>query len=169
MGYGESYGATDDDLFLAKYDTAGNLIGNLTWGGVGDDRAYDIKISSSGYLGITGDTNNFGTNKFDMLFMNVSTSCTLEWNKTFGSAAEDRAQGLSISNNQVYLVGYTNRTESTNGYDTLLIKLKIDESGNGGVTTPPPIPGFEFMFILMAFALIIIGVVIRRREQKTLL
>ncbi len=43
-----------DDVFLSKFDDAGALIWNITWGGVSQDYGNDIESAPNGYIYISG-------------------------------------------------------------------------------------------------------------------
>ena len=64
VGYTNSSGAGGYDVFLLKYDSAGNLLWNTTWGGSEDDFGYDIFISSNSMY-IAGSTKSFGAGGVD--------------------------------------------------------------------------------------------------------
>ena len=64
-GRTESFGAGSDDAFIAKYDSAGNSLLNITWGGSNSEGGNDIVLDNSGNIYITGGTENFGAGDRD--------------------------------------------------------------------------------------------------------
>ncbi|MEX2757370.1 MAG: hypothetical protein Q6365_018475, partial [Candidatus Sigynarchaeota archaeon] len=58
-GYTESFGASRNDAFLAKYNSLGTQLWNRTWGGYNDEDAYGVAAASDGVY-ITGLTESFG-------------------------------------------------------------------------------------------------------------
>ncbi len=59
-GFTTSYGAGLEDAWVLKFDTNGNSYWNVSYGGLLDDRFYDVAITSDGYLVFTGYTDSFG-------------------------------------------------------------------------------------------------------------
>ncbi len=54
-----------DDAFIAKYDSAGTSLLNITWGGSYGDSGNGIALDGSGNIYITGYTNSFGAGQYD--------------------------------------------------------------------------------------------------------
>lgn len=54
-----SFGAGSADAFIAKYDSAGNSLLNITWGGSDYDYGYGIALDDDGNIYITGYTEDF--------------------------------------------------------------------------------------------------------------
>ncbi|MBI2966353.1 MAG: T9SS type A sorting domain-containing protein [Bacteroidetes bacterium] len=55
-----SYGSGDNDILLLKYDSSGNLLDSLIWGGVGYEVAHDM-VMYGDYIYLCGETGSFGT------------------------------------------------------------------------------------------------------------
>ena len=53
-GFDEHISEGNDDIFLSKFDSAGNFIWARTCGGIGDDNGWGIAIDGSGNANITG-------------------------------------------------------------------------------------------------------------------
>ncbi|MGQ9707880.1 MAG: hypothetical protein ACUVUR_03265 [bacterium] len=91
-----SYGAGATDIVLLKYDSSGELLGYITWGGAYDDIVHDI-VKSGDYLYITGTTRNFGAEMDDALLIRANGR-TMQF--------PDTSTGISESN-RVYPVRFT--------------------------------------------------------------
>ena len=61
----ESFGTGSFDAFIAKYDSAGNSLLNITWGGSNSDSGSGIALDDSGNIYITGHTYSFGAGDGD--------------------------------------------------------------------------------------------------------
>jgi hypothetical protein len=68
-GYTYSYGEGNSDEFLLKYDTSGNLLWNITWGGSDYDSGKGIALDDSGNAFITGSTNSYGAGSSDAFLL----------------------------------------------------------------------------------------------------
>ena len=89
-GSTSSYGAGSDDMFLVKYDSAGTLSWNKTWGGAGYDYGYSIQQTSDGGYIVTGQTTSYGAGSGDMFLVKYTSTGNLSWNKTWGGTGQDK-------------------------------------------------------------------------------
>ncbi|MHA1266131.1 MAG: hypothetical protein ACTSRS_12940 [Candidatus Helarchaeota archaeon] len=125
-GFGETWGAVDDqNIFIAKYDLAGNQEWLKTWAGAGGsyDRSSKIEITPNHNLLVIGYTNNTGAGKEDMLLLKFDSNGILLWADTFGMANNDGGMDIiSVSETLFYTTGYT---EVNGAYKTWLIKFTI--------------------------------------------
>jgi hypothetical protein len=106
VGYTNSYGAGEYDIFLLKYDSAGNLIWYKTWGGSEEDLGYEICISN-GHIYVAGTTKSFGASGYDAVTLKTDLSGNPIWYETWGGTAEDIARDLHVLGNEIYVVGDT--------------------------------------------------------------
>lgn len=112
------------DLFLSKFNAAGNaMVYSTYFGGNHDDAGYGIGVDSQGRVAITGFTTstNFPTkNAFqtgnaggdDAIIVKFDTNGSLLYSSYVGGGAEDRAFDLAVApSGAVYITG---RTDSDN-------------------------------------------------------
>jgi len=64
-GETDSFGAGEDDFWLVKIDSNGNMEWNRTYGGEEPDRAYSLVETSDGGYALTGYTLSFGAGSYD--------------------------------------------------------------------------------------------------------
>jgi tetratricopeptide (TPR) repeat protein len=130
-GYTRSYGAGDNDAFLLKYDTSGNLLWYKTWGGSGSDYGEGISLDASGNAFITGDTRSYGAGNYDVFFLKYDSSGNLLWYKTWGGSDNDRGYGIAVdSSGNAFITGYTDSYGE--GYsDAFLLKYGFDTDDDG--------------------------------------
>jgi hypothetical protein len=126
-GYTNSYGAGSYDAFLVKYDSAGNLIWNNTWGGTGSDQGNQIVLTSDGGYAVTGVTTSYGdTVNGDMLLIKYDSSGNVTWSRTWGGTGQDYGNGLRQASDGGYAV--TGYTDLGSGAGDMFL-LKYDSSG----------------------------------------
>lgn len=102
VGYTDSFGVGDFDVYLLKMDVEGNLVWNKTYGGVYSDLGYSIKETSDGGFVIAGYTRSFGNkDDADVYLVKVDSEGNEIWGRTFG------IQGNSINNEEGYSVQQT--------------------------------------------------------------
>lgn len=139
-GFGSS------DIFIAKYDSAGNPVWAKTAGGTGDDLATGITIDSNnniyvaGYfqsLGNFGGTNIFSNGQNDVFISKLDSNGNFIWTNTAGSTESDEIQGIDIdSTNNIYVTGHFYNTITlgannlTSGGLTDVFIAKLDSNGN---------------------------------------
>ncbi|MGQ4876720.1 MAG: SBBP repeat-containing protein [Promethearchaeia archaeon] len=121
------YGPNEDDIFLLKYDSSGNLIWIKIWGGIGFDRGYDVAVDSLGNIYITGMYERFTSSNKEMVLLKYDSSGNLVWNKTWGGNNVDSGYGVFIDDSdKIYISGWT-RSYGKGQRDVVL--LKYDSSG----------------------------------------
>ncbi len=128
-GYGETWGAVDDqNLFIAKYDLAGNQDWLEVWNGIGGsyDRGYSVEVTPNKNLLVTGYTNGTGAGKEDMLLLKFNSTGGLIWENTFGTVENDWGiDTVSVSEDEFYTLGFT---EGSGTYETWLMKFSAENA-----------------------------------------
>ena len=146
--------AGNSDVFLAKYDSAGNLLWAKAIGGLGYETGYRLTVSSNGVSGITGyftgtadfdpsgSLASFTSSGYDDVFIATYDSLgNYLWAHAIGGADYDYGYGIASDNNGSYYItgsfegtvdfepssGISTHTSS--GADDIFI-AKYDSSGN---------------------------------------
>ena len=116
-----TYYGGNGDVWLLRFDAAGNLVWNKNYGGTGWDFAFDALGDAYGntYLcGFTRSTNNDAAafpskGLSDFWFLKVNSAGDTLYTRRFGGSGNDYATTLSfIGSNSIIIAG---RTESSNG------------------------------------------------------
>ena len=112
------------DIFLAKYDAAGNLVWVRTGGGSYQDEAYAVSTDVSGNCYVTGyftgnaifgsvPLSSAGYFDTDVLLLKYNPSGVLLWAKRAGGTANDIGYGMDVtSSGQVIVCGVFQGTKS---------------------------------------------------------
>lgn len=116
------------DIFVAKYDAAGNLIWIRTGGGAYQDEAYAITTDDSGNCYVTGHftgnstfsgqtLSSAGYFDTDVFLLKFNPSGGLVWAKRIGGTANDVGYGIDVSNNgQIFVAGVFKGTTAFGQY-----------------------------------------------------
>lgn len=135
-GSTDSFGAGLSDIFLLKYDPAGEFQFSKTWGGTQNDHGSGVATDSSGNIYITGTTLSFDSKQQTVVqqqavvLLKYDSSGKLLFQKTWGGAQNDYGSGIAVdSGDNVYLTGYTYSFAVTPGVASVFL-LKYDPSGN---------------------------------------
>jgi len=124
-----SFGAGNEDAWLVKVDSSGNMQWNITYGGADVDWAHSVVETSDGGYALAGGTYSFGTGNFaDFWLVKTDSSGNTEWTRTYGGTDEDRARSVVETSDGGYALGGYTRSFGAGGYDFWLVKT--DSSGN---------------------------------------
>ena len=126
------------DVFIAKYDAAGNLVWVKTGGGSYQDEAYAVSTDVSGNCYITGyftgnavfsgtSLASAGYFDSDVFLLKYNPSGILVWAKRAGGTGNDIAYGIDVANN-----GSTFVCGVFLGTKTFGEKILTQESGSNG-------------------------------------
>ena len=110
--------------FLNKYDSDGNLLWNITWGGMDMNNTFGYATAAAGdCVYLAGETAPFNVSYFDAFLNKYDSDGNLLWNITWGGTAGTySANAVATSGDSVYVVGrapggkaFLNRYNSTDG------------------------------------------------------
>ncbi len=120
-GWTDSQGNGNYDAYLVKVDQNGNLEWEKTFGGSGDDRAYDVKIVGNSYL--------FAGSKNDQSWLvKIDLNGNLEWEKTFGGNNNSSSKIHALGN--AGDCGHILAGRHSNGNNDDFYLVKTDAEGN---------------------------------------
>jgi len=126
VGFTPSFGAGMDDILVTRFDVNGNEIWTRVYGGVGSDRASNVRQNSNGEIIVVGETNSFGAGGYDQFLISIDVNGNLNWSRTYGDIGSDRIDRWSKSmdvttNNEIIFVGGTT-SFNANGEDIYIVK-----------------------------------------------
>jgi hypothetical protein len=124
-GYSRTYSSPGDygDFYIVKLNTNGLIQWTRNVGGTGTEYGlYIIQTTDGGYA-VAGYTNSYGAGDFDFYIVKLDSSGTLQWNRTIGGAANDRASCIVQTTDGGYaVIGRTNSFGAGN-FDMFLVRL----------------------------------------------
>ena len=126
------------DLFLVKYDSAGDRKWTKQLGTYEMDEAFDISTDSSGNVYVTGYTSgsfdgNTNAGGADLFLVKYDSAGDRKWTKQLGTPSTDKPQSIATdSDGNVYVTGYTHGglDGNTNAGSVDLFVVKYDSNGN---------------------------------------
>ncbi|MFA4852315.1 MAG: SBBP repeat-containing protein [Bacteroidales bacterium] len=123
---------TTSDLFLAKYDTYGNVLWAKSAGGTSDDLANSVAVDSSGNTYLAGrfrsptitfgstTLTNAGVNHADIFLAKYDANGNVLWAKSSGGTGNDWANSVAVdASGNTYLTGVFISPTITFGSTTL--------------------------------------------------
>jgi hypothetical protein len=138
-GYTTSFGAGNNDVYLIKLDSGGQIIWAKTYGGSGADYSYSVRQTKDGGFIVAGQTYSFGTNG-DVYLIRTDEDGNHLWSFAYGGTGEDKAWSVKQAPDSGYIVaGYT-RSFGEGNEDIYIIKTDADGySGCNEMTAPTSI------------------------------
>ncbi|HOC57030.1 MAG TPA: immunoglobulin domain-containing protein [Verrucomicrobiota bacterium] len=148
--------AGNSDLFVAKYDPAGNALWARGAGGSGNDHGYALAVDAGGNAFVTGRlnytvkfgaTNSFGSSGDDAFVAMYTAAGNIQWVRRTSGSALDYGLGICANNTgQVYLGGVSQGAATFGhvtptpfgGSDVFLAKLASYDSSAAPVFTLHP-------------------------------
>ena len=127
VGNTDSFGTGGFDQLVLKFDSAGSLVWQKTWGGAKPDYVRGMGMDASGNVYVAGSTNSTGTGLAEASLLKFDSGGTLLWQRTWGGSGNEAL--LSASPDQSggsYFAGYTT-SFGAGVYDALI--LHLDSNG----------------------------------------
>ncbi len=120
-GRTNSFGTTNDKIYLIKTDGSGNLSWSKYYGGISADYGYTFSVQTDdgGYV-VTGWTTSFGAGQDDILLFKTDASGNAQWAKTYGGTDFDRSLEVRQTLDGGYII--TGSTVAAGNQDAVLIK-----------------------------------------------
>jgi hypothetical protein len=99
-GFTNSIGAGGYDGYLVRTDDTGRVIWEKTFGGADWDFFYDMVLTDDKGCIAVGQTHSSGAGNGDAWAARVDNDGNLVWEKTFGGAGEDGANGVKLQHDK---------------------------------------------------------------------
>jgi hypothetical protein len=122
VGWTDSFGAGNKDIYLVKTDTIGETLWTNTYGGLGDDEGYSVQQTLDGGYIIAGKTNSFGAGLDDVYLIKTNSSGTALWTFTYGGTNIDEGWSVKQTNDGGYIVSGATQSFGAGGRDFYLVK-----------------------------------------------
>jgi hypothetical protein len=140
--YDEAYGMTSDgqflyvvgvtnsfgnggQIFLLKYDKAGNLVWEMLLGGTMAESARALAPTSDNHIMVAGKTTSYGNGENDIVVFKYTEGGDSLWYRTWGGSDNDGAHDIKIHGDTVYIAGETSSFGSGLN-DALLISTNTE-------------------------------------------
>lgn len=123
VGYTESFGAGECDIWVLKLGSGGDVEWQHAYGGWGCEWASSIQETSDGGYVVAGYTESFGTGFYDLWILKLDTGGNVEWQRTYGGGVSDYGQSIRQTADDGYILSGRSQFFSVGGYDSWIIKL----------------------------------------------
>jgi hypothetical protein len=139
-GHTFSFGAGNNDCYIVKLDSSGNLDWTKTIGGINGDAAQSIVQSNDGSYILCGNTNSFGQGNADVYIIKLDSIGNILFTRTIGGLRGDNAISFIETNDGGYaFCGTTDNMPYA--YDLFIVKLDSNFNSNCGISGTGGIAG----------------------------
>lgn len=118
----------NNDFYIVKINSIGNLIWTKIYGGSGNDLIRSMVYTNDNCYILAGNTSIYGAGGTDIAVMKIDQDGNLLWFKTYGTSNNDAANSIVKSSDNGFAV--TGITYNTGNVDGNILILKMDSSGN---------------------------------------
>ena len=125
VGYTESYGAGNADVWLIKTDAVGSVEWSRTFGASGYDYGYSVQQTTDGGYIITGYAGSWDPGSYDVWLIKTDALGNKVWDKLFGTGSSE--YGFSVQQTQDN--GYIIVGNEEEGTERGVWLIKTDEQG----------------------------------------
>ena len=122
VGWTESYGAGQKDVYLIKTDSLGNKQWDTTFGGNQTDVGEELQITADGGFIIAGYTNSSGAGEGDVYLIKTDSLGNKQRESTIGGSLKDLGYSVCTSGNGEYIVAGFTYSFGAGKADVYLIK-----------------------------------------------
>jgi hypothetical protein len=121
VGYSQSFGQGDEDIYLVKTDSAGELMWTRTIGGTDEDNGWAIREIADGFI-LAGFTKSFGAGGYDFYLVKTDATGEVVWSETYGGPDDDRCWALALTGDGGYLLAGETASSGAGERDFFIVK-----------------------------------------------
>jgi hypothetical protein len=128
VGFTNSFGAGDNDVWLIRTNENGDSIWTRTFGGSNSDAGYSVKQTKDGGFIIAGSTESIGSGGSDMWILKTNENGDTLWTKVIGGIENEWPTSIQQAIGGGYIISAYTKSYGEGDCDAWLIKT--DENGN---------------------------------------
>ena len=125
-GKTHSFGAGEDDAWIVKLDSSGNVQWQKTYGGNKDDNAARIQQADDGGYIVAGDTKSFSVKGRDAWVFKLDPRGNIQWQNTYGEKGDDMTQFIRQTSDGGYFANGFSDSFGKEKFNNWSLKLKSD-------------------------------------------
>jgi hypothetical protein len=122
VGFTDSFGAGEMDIYLVRTDANGSMLWERTFGGPESEFGWTMAPASDGGYVLAGQTDSFGEGNEDGYLVKVNAEGEEIWSQTFGGPQEDRLFSIDQSADSGFILTGTTRSFGAGNRDVYLVK-----------------------------------------------
>jgi hypothetical protein len=122
IGYTDSFGAGNGDVWLIKTNSFGDTLWTKTFGGIYSDGGNSVQQTTDGGYIITGYTYSFVSSSSDIWLIKTNSTGDTLWTKTFGGNSSDLGKSVQQTTDGGYIITSFTYSLGAGNSDIWLIK-----------------------------------------------
>ena len=122
VGWTNSFGAGDIDVYLIRTDATGDTLWTRTYGGSGSDYGFSIQQTSDSGFVVAGYTQSFGAGDIDVYLIRTDPTGDTLWTKTYGSSQSDLGFSVQQTTDGGFVVTGSTTSFGAGSADVYLIR-----------------------------------------------
>ena len=126
VGSTESFGAGSFDVWLLKLDEKGDKAWDKTYGGVHNEKGFDVKQTRDGGYIIVGYTETASNGGADVYLIKTDANGNKKWETKYGGGKDDVGHCVVEANDGYLITGYS---KSSGDHYCYVYLLKVDING----------------------------------------
>jgi uncharacterized protein YbdZ (MbtH family) len=136
-GWTNSFGAGDQDFYLARTDENGDSLWSRTYGGQYTDWCSSLVQTADGGFALAGYTESFGAGEEDFWLVRTDENGDSLWSRAYGGEGDDECHSLIQTANGGYALAGSTSSFGSGNSDFWLVRLGPENSvPNDGNMTP---------------------------------
>lgn len=121
VGSTKSYGEGEEDIYLVKTDSQGEVHWSRTLGGPEADFGWAVHEVTDGFI-LAGFTQSFGKGDFDFYLVKTDSEGNGQWSNTYGGTGSDRCWTLAVADDGGYVLAGETTSSGAGEEDFFLVK-----------------------------------------------
>jgi hypothetical protein len=121
VGATKSFGEGDEDVYLVRTDSHGEILWSKTYGGADQDFGWSVHEAPDGFV-LAGFTKSFGKGEFDFYLVKTNLDGESEWSETFGGEGSDRCWALALTSDGGFVLAGETTNSGKGKEDCFLVK-----------------------------------------------
>ncbi|MCK4788571.1 MAG: hypothetical protein KAV87_32820, partial [Desulfobacteraceae bacterium] len=118
-----SYGFGEGDAWIIKLTSDGSIEWQKTYGGSDDDTIRSLRQTNDGGYIAAGCTKNWGAGLQDIWVLKLSSTGSIEWQKTYGGSDDDYGSSIEQTSDGGYIVAAKTSSFGDLSEDAWILKL----------------------------------------------
>lgn len=128
LGYSQSHGGGDYDIYLLKINASGDTLWTKTYGSYGNDQGKEIVATADGNYIIVGGTNGLATSNYNAWLIKINIDGDIIWDKQYGGGALETGYSVKQCNDGGFIM--LGQTYSYGHGDSDAYVVKTNSSGD---------------------------------------
>lgn len=123
----------NSNVWLIKTDDKGDTLWTKTYGGIAEDKSYEVYQTKDGGYAILAETRSFGAGNYDVWLLKTDSIGDTLWTRTYGGEYPDYCRSLQQTTDGGYIM------TGIGGFYGGVLLIKTDSLGFVGISEPVPV------------------------------